>query len=96
VAKQRIELAAEKIGEFTAAGERYRWKLVFEDSQWTSAGGMATVPKLIYQDGVKFMNQGGDAGPAAQPICEEARVLLEMAGVGIEHLGPPSGEGDGY
>ena len=88
-AKQGIELAAETIGEFTVAGERYRWKVIVEDNMWTSAGGVATATKLIYEDGVKIMHQsGGDAGMSAQAICEESGVLLDISGGGITALGP--------
>ena len=88
-AKIGIEFAAEKIGEFTVAGESYRWRLIIENNQWTGAGGVATATKLIFDDGVKIMHQAGsDAGAAAQAICEESGVLLDIAGGGIELLGP--------
>jgi branched-chain amino acid transport system substrate-binding protein len=88
-AKQGIELAAETIGEFTVAGERYRWKVIVEDNEWTSAGGVATATKFIFDDGVKFMHQSGaDAGMSAQTICEESGVLLDIAGGGLETFGP--------
>lgn len=88
-AKLGLELAAEKIGEFTVAGESYRWKPIIENNQWTGAGGVATATKLIFDDGVKIMHQAGsDAGAAAQAICEESGVLLDIAGGGIELLGP--------
>ena len=88
-AKLGLELAAEKIGEFTVAGESYRWKPIIENNQWTGAGGVATATKLIFDDGVKIMHQAGsDAGAAAQAICEESGVLLDIAGGGVELLGP--------
>jgi len=88
-AKQGIELAAETIGEFTVAGERYRWKVIVEDNEWTSAGGVATATKFVFDDEVKFMHQSGaDAGMSAQTICEEAGVLLDVAGGGLETFGP--------
>jgi ABC-type branched-subunit amino acid transport system substrate-binding protein len=88
-AKQALELANEQIGEFTVAGERYRWDLIIEDNMWTSAGGVATANKFIYEDGVKIMHQNGaDAGTAAQSICEGAGVLLDIAGGGLEAFGP--------
>ena len=88
-AKQGVELAAEKIGEFTVGGERYRWKLIFEDNEWTSAGGMATATKFIYDDGVKLMHQGGaDSGMAAQTLCEESEVLVDISSGGMEPFGP--------
>ena len=88
-AKLGLELAAEKIGEFTVAGESYRWKPIIEDNQWTSAGGVATATKLIFGDRVKIMHQAGsDAGAAAQAICEESGVLLDIAGGEMGLLGP--------
>ncbi len=88
-AKQGIELAAETIGEFTVAGELYRWKLIIEDNFWTSAGGVATATKFIFDDGVKLMHQsGGDAGMSAQAICEGSGVLLDISGGGLTALGP--------
>ena len=88
-AKQAVELAAEKIGEFTVGGETYRWKLICEDNKFTSAGGVASATKLIYEDGVKFMHQcGADAGVAAQPLCEEAEVLMDTVGAPPEAFGP--------
>ena len=70
-------------------GERYRWKLIFDGNQYTSAGGVATATKFIHEDGVKFMHQGGaDAGMAIQPLCEEAEVLLDMSSGGMDPFGP--------
>jgi len=87
--KQALELADEQIGEFTVAGESYRWNLMVLDNQWTSAGGVATATKLIFDEGVKFMHQAGSSSAmAAQPICEEAGVLLDMSGGGLEAFGP--------
>jgi ABC-type branched-subunit amino acid transport system substrate-binding protein len=85
---QGIELANDMIGEFTVAGEKYRWKLLFEDNMWTASGGVTTATKFIYEDGVKFMVQSGDAGMAAQSICEEAGVLMLIASAGTGPFGP--------
>ena len=88
-AKQALELANEWIGEFTVAGERYRWNLLIEDNMWTSAGGVATATKFIYEDGVKFMTQSGaDAAGAAQTIVEESGVLMDTAAAPMEFFGP--------
>ena len=88
-AKYGFEFAAEKIGEFTVAGESYRWNLIILDNHWGGAGGVATATKLIYEDEVKIMHQAGaDAAAAAQDICEEAGVLLDVAGAGLAVLGP--------
>ena len=83
------ELAYEKVGEFTVAGQRYRWKAIYEDNMWTGAGGVAATTKLIYEDGVKFIGQGGaDPAGAAQTICEEAGVIMFTAACPPALLGP--------
>jgi ABC-type branched-subunit amino acid transport system substrate-binding protein len=88
-ARQGINLASEMIGEFTVAGERYRWKVISMDNGYTTAGGVATATKFIFEDGVKFMHQtGADAALAAQPICEEKGVMLSISGAGMEAFGP--------
>jgi branched-chain amino acid transport system substrate-binding protein len=88
-AEYGFEFAADKIGEFEVAGETYRWKLIILDNQWGGQGGVATSYRLIYEDGVKLMHQAGaDAARSAQYICEEAGVLLDVAGAGLDVLGP--------
>ena len=79
------ELAQEKIGTFTVAGQEYTWKSIAEENGWTAAGGVASATKLIYQDGVKLMHQSGaDAAMAAQRLCEDSGVLLDgSAGLGF-------------
>jgi len=84
-----LELANEQIGEFTVAGESYRWDLMVVDNEWSSAGGVATATKLIFDEGIDFMHQAGSSSAmAAQPICEEAEVLLDISGAGLEAFGP--------
>jgi ABC-type branched-subunit amino acid transport system substrate-binding protein len=84
-----IELANEKIGEFTVAGETYCWKLITEDNMMTGAGGVASATKLIFEDGVKLMHQAGtDPSGASQTICEESGVLLDMGYAPRELMGP--------
>jgi hypothetical protein len=87
-AKRGLELAREKIGVFTVAGQQYPIKTILEENYFTTAGGVASATKLIYEDGVKFMGQSGaDAARAAQPLCESAGVLLDGA-AGLGFLGP--------
>jgi len=87
-AKQGIELASEMIGEFAVAGEHYRWNVICQDNSYTSAGGVASATKFIFEDGVRFMHQtGSDAGLAAQPRCEEKGVILSISGAGMEAFG---------
>jgi ABC-type branched-subunit amino acid transport system substrate-binding protein len=88
-AKQGFELANEYIGEFTVAGESYKWNLIFEDNGWDSEGGIASATKLIFDNGVDIMTQiGGDPALAAQPICEESGVILFTTGIPLEAYGP--------
>jgi len=88
-AKHACELACEKIGEFTVAGETYRWRPIFEDNKWTGAGGVATATKFINEDGVKIMRQSGcDAAGAAQTVCEQSGVLMDAVTASIELFGP--------
>jgi len=87
-AKNGVELANEKIGVFEVGGEQYRWKLYAEENYWTTAGGVASASKLIYENGVKIMHQSGtDAGRAAQSLCEGSGVLLDGS-AGLGFLGP--------
>jgi branched-chain amino acid transport system substrate-binding protein len=87
--RQGYELAADLIGEFTVAGQSYKWKLIFENNGWSSEGGVASGTKLIFEDGVKIMTQcGGDSAVAAQTICEESGVILFTIGVPMEAFGP--------
>ena len=88
-AKQGVELATDKIGEFTVAGKRYCWKVIFADNGYSTSGGMASATKFIFEDRVKFMHQTGyDAGLVAQPLCEEEGVLLDISSGGMEAFGP--------
>ena len=83
------ELAADYIGEFTVAGERYKWNLIFEDNHWSSEGGVASATKLIFEDGVNMMTQvGGDSALAAQTICEESGVILFATAIPLDAFGP--------
>ena len=87
-AKQGFELANEYIGEFTVAGESYKWNLIFEDNHWDSEGGVASATKLIFEDGVDIMTQiGGDPALAAQTTCEGAGVILFTTGVPLDAYG---------
>ena len=87
--KQALELANEYIGEFTVAGEKYKWDLIFEDNGWTGAGGVASATKLIFEDGVNIMTQlGAESALAVQTICEEAGVIFFAGGLALDALGP--------
>jgi len=88
-AKQALELANEHIGEFTVAGEKYKWDLIFEDNGWDSEGGVASAIKLIFDNGVNFMFQiGGDPALAAQTVCEQSEVVLFTSSIPLDAFGP--------
>jgi ABC-type branched-subunit amino acid transport system substrate-binding protein len=87
--KHGTELAAEKIDVFTVGGESYRWKIITEDNGWSTAGGVASTTKLIFDHGVKFIYQAGASpGLTARELCEEAGVWLDLTGGRLEHFGP--------
>jgi len=84
-----MEVARDMWPEFTVAGQRYAIKAINEDNGWTGAGGVATATKLIYTDRVKIMHQSGaDAAGAAQTICEQAGVIMDMSAAPPNLLGP--------
>ena len=88
-AKYGLELANDKIGEFTVGGERYRWELIFEDNLMSVAGGVASANKFIYEHDVDFMFQtSGDAGFAAAMTTEEKGMILDIAAGGPSDYGP--------
>ena len=88
-AKYAWELAAEDIGEFTVSGEQYCWDLIIEDNLATTAGGTASTTKFIFEDDVDFMHQAtASPGLAAEPICQEKEIILDIAGANPEHFSP--------
>ena len=88
-AKQGLELANEYIGEFTVAGQRYEWNLIFEDNHWDTEGGVASATKLIFVNRVNIMTQFGcDPALAARTICEESGVILFTSALPLDAYGP--------
>ena len=88
-AKQLHEMAAEKIGVFEVGGKQYRWKLIIEDNQGSSAaGGMASTTKFIYEDNVDIVLQNGVAAMTAQTLCEQSGVILDLTVATFEGYGP--------
>ena len=88
-AKYAFSLAADKVGEFTVAGEQYRWKLIFEDNLATIAGGTASASKFIFEYHVDFMHQAtSDPALAAVSICEDLGMILDVAGCNYDDFGP--------
>jgi len=87
--KYAYEMGADKIGVFEVAGEKYRWNIIFEENLFSIAGGAASAMKFIHEDHVLFMDQvGADSGLAAQPICEEAGVMLGLSACDFDDFGP--------
>lgn len=88
--KRAFEMVAEQIGEFTVAGQRYKWRIIAEDNKYTSEGGVTAARKLLFEDNVKFIHEtGSGAGLAAQPIIEgKGDVLFEAVVASHDILGP--------
>ena len=89
--KQAMEMKAETIGEFTVGGERYIWDFVFEDNEYSAAGGVASTNKFIYDLGVDFIEQSSaDAGIAAAMITEELDppMVCFFTGASVFDFGP--------
>lgn len=88
-AKSGFSLVAEDIGEFTVGGEQYRWNLIFEDNLFTTAGGVASASKLIFEHNVKFMHQSCPApAMASMEMAQEAGILLDVSSVRADALTP--------
>ena len=88
-ARDALNMANEEMGVFEVGGQKYRWKLFFEDNKFNSAGGVASATKLIFEDHVDFMFQlGADATMAAYPYCHERKVILDGSGLPATMLGP--------
>jgi branched-chain amino acid transport system substrate-binding protein len=88
-ARDAWDLAIEDIGVFTVGGEQYRWKIIVEDNEFSSAGGVATATKFIFEDGVDFMHQASASpGLAAEPICKEHGIILDISAADPEHFTP--------
>jgi len=88
-AKHAYSFAIEDIGVFTVDGEQYRWKPIFEDNMASTAGGMASATKLIFEDDVDFMIQAAASSAlAAQPLCREKGLIHLVAGVNPEFFTP--------
>ena len=84
-----FELTAERIGVFDVSGKQYRWKLIMEDTEGSSAaGGMAAATKFIYDHDVDFVITSGPAALAAQRLCEENGVIIDMGTTSFEAFGP--------
>jgi len=88
-AKDAFDLAADDIGTFTVGGEQYRWKMIYEDNGPTVDKGTASTMKFIYENNVDFMHQSGASpGLAAESLCGEIGLILDIAGANPEHFSP--------
>ena len=88
-AKAAFDMAAEDIGVFEVAGERYCWKPIYEDNLLTPEGGLTSARKLIHEHGVDFMHQGyGPCGWAASSLTEEIPMILDMSASSPALFGP--------
>jgi len=86
-AKYAFITAVDEIGVFTVGGEQYRWKLFIEDNGPTSAGGVATTTKFIYEDDVDFIHQSqAPCAIASEPLCRENGIILTGSGINPEHI----------
>ena len=87
--KQGFELTAERIGVFDVGGKQYRWKIITEDTQGSSAaGGMAAATKFIFDYDVDLVISSGAAAMAAQTLCEESGVIIDMGTTQFDAFGP--------
>ena len=88
-AKYAYSFAIEDIGVFTVGGEQYQWEPIFEDNMASTAGGMASATKLIFEDDVDVMIQAAASSAlAAQPLCQEKGLIHLVAGVNPEYFTP--------
>lgn len=76
-----MEMATEEIntaGGIKVAGEVYQLKIVAEDDKYTGKGGVDAANRLIYEQGIKFINGpiSSASALALQPITEKEKVLL--------------------
>ena len=88
-AKAAWEMANEELGVFEVGGEKYRWKFIFEENQFSAAGGVSSATKLIFEHDVDIMWQfGSDASMAAYPYCHERKMIMDASGLPAYMLGP--------
>ena len=88
-ARDAWKMTNEEIGVFDVGGKPCRWKLIFEENQFNTPGGVASATKLIFEHDVDIMWQfGSDASMAAYPYCHEAEMILDSSGLSAYMLGP--------
>jgi branched-chain amino acid transport system substrate-binding protein len=88
-ARHAWELTNEEIGVFEVGGKPCRWKLIFEENHFNTAGGVASAIKLILDDNIDIMWQfGSDASMAAYEYCHDAEMIMDASGLPSYMLGP--------
>jgi branched-chain amino acid transport system substrate-binding protein len=82
--QRALELAAEDIGTFTVAGEKYKLEPVTYDTVYDPAKTVAAINRAVYNDGVKYgIIIGAGVHPGILPIIRETGFLdLAFAAAG--------------
>jgi branched-chain amino acid transport system substrate-binding protein len=85
-----IELAAEDIGTFTVAGEKYKVEVVTYDTVYAPDKTVAALNRAVYNDGVKYgVIIGAGVHPPILPIIRETGFLdLAFAAAGKQITNP--------
>jgi branched-chain amino acid transport system substrate-binding protein len=85
-----LELAAEDIGVFTVAGEKYRVEVITYDTVYAPDRTVAAVNRAVYNDGVKYgVIIGAGVHPPILPIIRETGFLdLAFAAAGRQITNP--------
>ena len=74
--QRALEMAAEDIGTFTVAGEKYKLEPVTYDTVYDPAKTVAAVNRAVYNDGVKYgIIIGAGVHPGILPIIRETGFL---------------------
>jgi hypothetical protein len=88
-ARDAWKMTNEEMGIFEVGGKPYRWKLIFEENQFNTPGGVASASKLIFEHDVDIMWQfGSDASMAAYEFCHDAEMILDASGLASYNLEP--------
>lgn len=88
--QRALELAAEDIGVFTVAGEKYKVQVVTYDTVYAPDKTVAAINRAVYNDGVKYgIIIGAGVHPPILPIVRETGFLdLAFAAAGRQITNP--------
>lgn len=88
--QRALELAAEDIGVFTVAGEKYKLEVVTYDTVYAPDKTVAAINRAVYNDGVKYgVIIGAGVHPPILPIIRETGFLdLAFAAAGRQITNP--------